>query len=95
MVSGCRFGFFVLSFDFGQKVTNPSGGRGTQHQFILTPRGTLNGLSEKGKPIARSGRKATGLTETAGLPKNNRPFNEPLIAFAVACEDLSVTGESP
>ncbi len=31
---------------------------------------TPNGFAEKGKPIARSGRKVTGLSETAGLPKH-------------------------
>ena len=53
-------------------------------QFSLPIKGSMNGVSDNGKPVARPGRKATGLSEIAGLPKKRLPFHI-TIARSPAC----------
>ena len=51
-------------------------------------------VSDNGKPVVRSGRKATGLTETAGLPKKYQPISAEDAQSAVDGIRFTECGES-
>ena len=75
-------------------LTCPGPGRGpeSEERLALERGGTP---SRNAKPVARRGRNATGLIETAGLPKERNPLWRPVLFFLASADRRRTNIGSP